>query len=664
MKAKKLITKMTRASYALGIVFLLTGLLLSAVSAPVRGQEEGPEPVADSEPADSDDDGVLDDEDNCPETPNPDQADADQDGVGDVCDNCAATPNPDQADADNDGVGDACDDFSDSDDDGVADDVDNCPETPNPDQADADQDGVGDVCDNCAATPNPDQADADQDGVGDVCDNCAATPNPGQLDADQDGVGDVCDNCAATPNPDQTDADQDGVGDVCDNCAATPNPDQLDADQDGIGDACDVITSLEVSLGLVEADCETATFTTTLTNTGDIPVTELAVDVEIGSDANNVAASVDSGDRPAGALADLPPGESISYTWQVATNWAGAPDDAWFSFEADATGTSSEDGLSATDVFTFDSPEGCGIAPEMSWSIAGVDAQSCELNLTTACTDFIVSIDNVPDGAIPYLEFEVAPPVGSPETFRQLLEEGVENIVEVCGLWPGINFGQNYVELLLNPKLILVYDDQSEELLDDGASALIVYDPQFMKEECGVLETQDLLLLDPQCYEHGDGSWGMAWWINNPNPFDVFFIYQFKRENIDVPGIGIAPANTENMFVITPLGNYLVTVFWGENGVASLKYHIKENDCDQPPPPPPPPPPSPVIPPVEVVIPVTAAEPPAPITEAEVLIPVTGVDLGNRAIGLGIFSSLSLYLGMLFLGLAFVLQGVRRHMQG
>ncbi|MGD9823981.1 thrombospondin type 3 repeat-containing protein [Desulfobacter sp.] len=57
---------------------------------------------------DTDDDGVCDDEDNCVQTPNPNQEDMDLDGVGDVCDNCPDTTNPDQADADGDGVGDAC----------------------------------------------------------------------------------------------------------------------------------------------------------------------------------------------------------------------------------------------------------------------------------------------------------------------------------------------------------------------------------------------------------------------------------------------------------------------------------------------------------------------------------------------------------------------------
>jgi len=58
----------------------------------------------------------------------------------------------------------------DTDEDGVCDDLDNCPDDPNPDQVDADGDGVGNACDNCPDDPNPDQADADGDGIGDVCD--------------------------------------------------------------------------------------------------------------------------------------------------------------------------------------------------------------------------------------------------------------------------------------------------------------------------------------------------------------------------------------------------------------------------------------------------------------------------------------------------------------
>jgi hypothetical protein len=59
--------------------------------------------------ADSDGDGVLDVDDNCPTVPNPEQHDEDGDGVGDACDNCPHVSNPGQEDSDGDGVGDACD---------------------------------------------------------------------------------------------------------------------------------------------------------------------------------------------------------------------------------------------------------------------------------------------------------------------------------------------------------------------------------------------------------------------------------------------------------------------------------------------------------------------------------------------------------------------------
>jgi len=164
---------------------------------------------------DSDDDGVRDNVDNCPNTPNSGQEDADNDGIGDACDACAFDP-------DNDADGD-----------GVCGDVDNCPAVSNFGQEDADLDAIGDACDACDLDPDN---DADGDGVcGDV-DNCPATSNPGQEDVDLDGTGDVCDACALDPN---NDADSDGVcGDV-DNCPNTPNPDQEDTDGNGIGDACE-----------------------------------------------------------------------------------------------------------------------------------------------------------------------------------------------------------------------------------------------------------------------------------------------------------------------------------------------------------------------------------------------------------------------------------------
>ncbi len=171
-------------------------------------------PLPESEPYDTDGDGVPYVLDNCLAAPNGNQVNGDLDGFGDACDNCPTTENWDQLNTDaqlenGDALGDACD--SNDDGDPFEDDVDKCRLTPSATNLDTDADGIGDACDNCPTVPNVAQTDSEipTDGVGDACDNCVLVHNKrvtqlpplfgsrtttgGQLDDDGDGYGNACD---------------------------------------------------------------------------------------------------------------------------------------------------------------------------------------------------------------------------------------------------------------------------------------------------------------------------------------------------------------------------------------------------------------------------------------------------------------------------------------
>lgn len=140
---------------------------------------------------DSDFDGVIDYDDNCPSTHNPLQEDGDGDGLGDACDNCPNTATGDPVD----GLG--CS-TADDDGDGVLNDQDECLQTATGDPIDGngcstgddDEDGVLNDQDDCpgtvsCATVSADgcPSDADTDGVVDGCDECADTPEGAAVDA-------------------------------------------------------------------------------------------------------------------------------------------------------------------------------------------------------------------------------------------------------------------------------------------------------------------------------------------------------------------------------------------------------------------------------------------------------------------------------------------------
>ncbi len=129
---------------------------------------------------DTDEDGVADEEDNCPDDPNPNQEDTDNDLVGNVCDAFPTNPN-ETVDTDGDGIGNNAD--TDDDNDGVLDLNDAFPLDPT-ESVDTDGDGIG----------NNTDTDDDNDGVIDSEDNCPLVKNSNQKDSDNNGKGDACDD--------------------------------------------------------------------------------------------------------------------------------------------------------------------------------------------------------------------------------------------------------------------------------------------------------------------------------------------------------------------------------------------------------------------------------------------------------------------------------------
>jgi hypothetical protein len=194
---------------------------------------------------DLDNDGVLNDNDDCPNDAGTSTQDLtgcpddDGDGYSNSGDAFPSDAN-ETSDSDGDGVGDNADAFPndvsetlDTDADGVGDNSDAFPLNGN-ETVDSDGDGVGDNSD-AFPTNFLEQFDADADGVGD---NADAFPNDANETSDTDGDG-VGDNADAFPNDanESVDSDGDGIGDNSDEYPFIDN--SIDADSDGYLDSTD-----------------------------------------------------------------------------------------------------------------------------------------------------------------------------------------------------------------------------------------------------------------------------------------------------------------------------------------------------------------------------------------------------------------------------------------
>lgn len=255
---------------------------------------------------DGDGDSVRDLEDNCPDTPNPDQAnedgddwgdacdfcpyeitlvnhDSDGDGFGDECDNCVYDSNPDQADSDEDGYGDICDEVCDADGDGHTkescggDDCDDnepftylghpetCDLKDNDCDGSIDEEGsegcttyykdqdddgyAGSIDSKCLCAPDGDYCKA----IGDDCDDEDSAINPAAVEECEGGVDDDCDGFIDDADDDCTsdciDLDGDGygvgtecIGADCDDAKDYVNPTMTEIEYNGLDDDCDPLT--------------------------------------------------------------------------------------------------------------------------------------------------------------------------------------------------------------------------------------------------------------------------------------------------------------------------------------------------------------------------------------------------------------------------------------
>lgn len=129
-------------------------------------------------------------------------ADSDEDGISDESDNCPDEYNPDQLDWNANNLGDVCED---SDEDGLTDAEELLIHLTNPSLSDSDLDGVNDLIEISDLNTDPNIQDTDGDGLTDGLEAAYGITNPLMFDTDLDGCNDAsffhfeCDGQSSEP---------------------------------------------------------------------------------------------------------------------------------------------------------------------------------------------------------------------------------------------------------------------------------------------------------------------------------------------------------------------------------------------------------------------------------------------------------------------------------
>jgi hypothetical protein len=308
--------------------------------------------------------------------------------------------------------------------------------------------------------------------------------------------------------------------------------------------------------------------------------------------------------------------------------------------------------------------------PQFTWQFQAQDTPSCAVYPGTQCVTFLVTLTNIPPGEQVVLDTQFlgpdAPTINVGESY--IFSQDGEFVIEVCAPWPGIGFG--LVDVGVEIQGMLSLQGEGDPQLLDELTALVYYDTDTMREQCQP-PAQELVLLDPYCTEISTGNWGMTWSVENLSDFEIIFVWQITGEN---PLGDAAPAASQYVLDTVPLGSYTVSIFWGESQVDSLSAELQLSDCEAPPPPtatptptattPPtgptdPPPSVPTTPPIFTPTPEPTIPAPESVTEGEVLIPVTGLDMSAFLTLFGPFRKAIFLTGLAFIGMAFIFQGVR-----